>query len=83
MLSMLQKSDKVVGTKQVTRAINAGEIKTVYLATDADVFVTRKVRDLCHEKRIPVVEVPSMKALGEACGVEVKAAVAAIKAVER
>lgn len=79
MLSMLLKSDKVVGTKQVTRAVNAGEVKTVYLATDADVFVTRKVRDLCHAKGVDVIEVPSMKALGEACGVEVKAAVAAVK----
>jgi large subunit ribosomal protein L7A len=79
MLSMLSGSDKIVGTKQVTRAVAAGTVKTVYLATDADVFVTRKVRDLCNEKNVDVIDVPSMKALGEACGVEVKAAVAAIK----
>ena len=79
MLSKLQNAEKIVGTKQVVRAITAGEVKTVYLATDADVFVTRRVYDLCREKKIPVVEVPSMKALGEACGVEVKAACAAIK----
>ena len=58
MLSMLLKSDKIVGTKQVTRAIAAGgakAVKTVYLATDADVFVTRKVYDLCREKNIPEI----------------------------
>ena len=79
MLSKLIQAEKVVGTKQVIRAVNAGEIKTVYLATDADVFVTRKVRDVCAQARIPIIEVPSMKALGEACGVEVKAAAAAVK----
>ena len=79
MLSILRNSDKIVGTKQVSRAIAAGDVKSVYLATDADVFVTRRVYDLCREKNIPVIEVPSMKALGEACGVQVKAAVAAIK----
>ena len=79
MLSILQKAEKIVGAKQVLRAVAAGAVKNVYIATDADVFVTRPVYDLCREKEIPVIEVPSMKALGEACGVQVKAAVAAIK----
>ena len=79
MLSELQKSDRVVGAKQVLRALKAGEVKRVFIATEADVFVTRPVYDLCRETKIPVTEVQSMKALGEACGVEVKAAVAAVK----
>ncbi len=79
MLSILRNSDRIVGTKQVTRAVAQGIVKSVYLATDADVFVTRRVYDLCREHKVPVIEVPSMKALGEACGVEVKAAVAAIR----
>ena len=79
MLSTLQNADRIVGAKQVLRALEAGEAKSVYIATDADVFVTRKVYDLAREKNIPVIEVPSMKALGEACGVSVKAAAAAIR----
>ncbi len=79
MLSALNGAEKVVGAKQVMRALSTGSVKTVYIATDADVFVTRRVYDLCREMNVPVVEVPSMKALGEACGVEVKAAVAAIR----
>ena len=75
----LQNAQKIVGTKQVSRAIAAREVKIVYLATDADVFVTRRVYDLCRENKIQVVEVASMKALGQACGVEVKAACAAIR----
>lgn len=79
MLSVLQKAEKVVGAKQVLRAVAANSVKSVYIATDADVFVSRPVYDLCREKNVPVVEVPSMKALGEACGLQVKAAVAAVK----
>ena len=79
MLSMLSGSNKIVGAKQVLRAVEAGEVSRVFIATDADVFVTRRVYDACRERNIEVTEVPSMKALGEACGVQVKAAVAAIR----
>ena len=79
MLSELKEAaDKAVGAKQVLRAIQAGQVAKVYIATDADIFVTRRVYDVCREKNIPCVEVPSMKALGEACGVQVRAAAAAM-----
>ena len=55
MLSALNGVEKVFGAKQVMRALNADAVKTVYIATDADVFVTRQVYDLCREKNIPVV----------------------------
>ncbi len=79
MLSMLTGANKVVGAKQVLRAIENGGIKCVFIATDADMFVTRPVFDACRAKDIEIIEVPSMKALGEACGVQVKAAAAAVK----
>ena len=79
MLSMLAGASKVVGAKQVLRAIANDDIRCVFIATDADMFVTRPVFDACRAKNIEIVEVPSMKALGEACGVQVKAAAAAVK----
>lgn len=79
MLSILAGSNKVVGAKQVLRAVEAGEAIRVFIATDADVFVTRRVYDACRAHQIEVTEVPSMAALGEACGVQVKAAAAAVK----
>ncbi len=79
MLSELrQASAKTAGAKQVLRAIAAGQAAKVFVATDADIFVTRRVYDECREKQIALVEVPSMKAVGEACGVAVPAAAAAI-----
>ncbi len=79
MLSMLSGANKVVGAKQVLRAIAAGGVARVFIAQDADMFVTRPVFDACRAAGIEIVEVPSMKALGEACGVQVKAAAAAIR----
>ncbi len=79
MLSMLSGANKVVGAKQVLRAIEAGTVIRVFIASDADVFVTRPVFDACRAAGIEIIEVPSMKALGEACGVQVKAAAAAIR----
>ena len=78
MLEELTSSEKVVGAKQVLRAIQAGGVKRVYIASDADVFVTRPVYDACRSAGIEVREVPSMKALGEACALKVRAAAAAI-----
>ena len=79
MQSMLSGSNKVVGAKQVLKAVEAGEAVRVFIASDADVFVTRRVYDACREKGVQVTEVPSMRELGEACGVQVKAAAAAVK----
>ena len=69
---------KAAGAKQVLRAMEAGRAVKVFVAADADIFVTRRIYDECREKRIPLVEVASMKAIGEACGVAVKAAAAAV-----
>ena len=79
MLEMLSGANKVVGAKQVLRAIAAGGVSRVFIAADADMFVTLPVFDACRAAGIEIIEVPSMKALGEACGVQVKAAAAAIR----
>ena len=78
MLSKLKESEKVVGAKQLMRALQADSIACLYVANDADIFVNRDVIALCREKNIPVVEVPSKKTLGEACGIQVGCAAAGI-----
>ena len=79
MLEKLKDADKVVGTRRLVRAILADEIAEAYVAQDADLFILRQVRDACNKMGVRMVEVESMKALGEACGIEVKAASAGIK----
>lgn len=76
-LSKLSESSKVVGAKQTKRALTAGKTAAVYLAEDADPRVTEAIRELSRECQVPVYEVPTMKKLGQACGIAVGAAVAA------
>lgn len=79
MLEKLRNSDKVVGTRRLVRAVLAGEISEVYLAQDADLFIVRQVKDACNQAGVRIVEVDSMKQLGEACGVDVRTASAGIR----
>ena len=55
-----------------------GEVAEVYLASDADLFIVRQVRQACNEAGVRIVEVESKKQLGEICGVDVKTASAGI-----
>lgn len=68
----------VVGAKQTLKAIHAGHVEMVYLARDADEHVTGPVRKECETRGINIVEVESMAELGEACSIEVGAAVASV-----
>ena len=79
MLEKLKNANKVVGTRRLVRAVQAGEIAEAYIARDADLFIVRQVRDACNRMGVRMVEADSMKLLGEACGVEVNTASAGIK----
>ena len=79
MLEKLKDASKVVGTRRLLRAIQAGEIEEAYVARDADLFILRQVRQACADAGVRMVEVESMKELGRACGVEVKTASAGIR----
>lgn len=78
MLTELKQNSHVVGAKQTRRAVEGGSAERVFLAEDADPRVTEPLEELCAGKSVPVLKVPSMKALGAACGIAVGAAVAAI-----
>lgn len=77
MLEELSKNPKVVGAKQVRRAIEAGRAKAVWLADDADPGLTGPIAALCAERGVAVEAAGSMKELGRFCGIAVGAAVAA------
>ena len=79
MLDKLRNANKVVGTRRLIRAIQAGEIAEAYIARDADLFIVRQVRQDCNEAGVRMVEADSMKQLGAACGVKVKTASAGIR----
>ncbi|WP_297720588.1 ribosomal L7Ae/L30e/S12e/Gadd45 family protein [Intestinimonas sp.] len=78
MLSELRTGPRVVGAKQTRRALSDGRAVRVYLAEDADPGVTGPIESLCAERGAQVVHVPAMRELGQACGIAVGAAVAAL-----
>jgi len=68
----------IVGIKQSTRAVECDSVLAAYVAKDADTNVIAPFERLCASKAIPITHIESKKALGEACGIEVDAAVAVI-----
>lgn len=78
MLSQLVALAKVAGVKQSKKAIKDGLVDKVFIAQDADVHVTKPIIELCVRDNIEVVEVPTMSELGNACGIDVGAAVVAV-----
>lgn len=80
MLTELKAKNKVVGLKQSRRAVGEGRVSKVYLADDAGSHIRREIMQLCEEKGIALESGFTMQELGEACGVEVNTAVAALLA---
>lgn len=78
MLTDLKTTKKVTGAKQVQRALKSGAARRVFLAEDADPRVTEPVEALCREQGVEIESVPTMAALGSACGIAVGSAVAAL-----
>ena len=68
----------VVGAKQLKKALRAGTAQQVFLAENADPAVTEPLEDLCSELHIQITWVRTMAELGQACGIEVGAAAAAV-----
>lgn len=69
---------KVIGSKQVQRALKAGTLSRVYLAEDIDTFLYQKVRRAAEAAGVPVTNVALSGELGRACGLEIPSAAAGL-----
>ncbi|MEK3798947.1 50S ribosomal protein L7ae-like protein [Peribacillus sp. FSL H8-0477] len=76
---VLQAKSVVIGTKQTVRALKNNMIVEVFIAEDADPFITSRVAMTSRELNVPITYVDSMRLLGKACGIDVGAATVAIK----
>jgi large subunit ribosomal protein L7A len=77
-LEELRDSNKVIGAKQVKKAVSKGLAKKVYIANDAEAHVTEPIKTLCQEHQVQLQIVDSMEALGAACGIDVGSAAVAL-----
>ncbi len=72
-------SCKIVGLKQTLRAMQQDLVKEVYLASDTEEHVLRKISEACREKAVPLIQLQvTKKELGRFCQIEVGAAIVAI-----
>lgn len=78
MLQGFKDKEIVVGTKQVKRAVSSEKAELVLLARDSEEKVISDLVALCMEKDIEVRYIATMKELGKTCGIDVKAASAAL-----
>ena len=76
-LEALKTAKRVIGIKQVAKAVKREAATEVFIADDADAKVVEPLETLCTEQNVPVSRVSSMKELGTACNIEVGAAAAA------
>lgn len=77
-LEELRTAKKVIGVKQVMKAVNKGTAKRVFLANDAEERVLKPLYELCKQKQAAVQQDYSMDELGKACMIEVGAAAVAV-----
>ena len=77
-LPNLPKGRIAVGAKQLRKAVKAGRAAYVFLAENADPAVTEPLEALCADNHIQITWVRTMAELGQACGIEVGAAAAAV-----
>lgn len=77
-LREIKNGPKVIGIKQVKKAISKGLAKKVYIASDAEPHVIGPIKDLCRENNIEFEIMGSMEVLGEICGIDVGSAAVAL-----
>lgn len=70
--------NKVVGIKQTRKAVKDGIAQQVYLARDVDAHLYTEIKELCRKNHVDICYVDTMSKLGEACGIDIKAASAAL-----
>lgn len=80
LLDEITNSKKVIGTKQVKKAVVKGIASKVFLAEDAEPHILAQLRELCRQHEVEIVAEATMEELGRVCNIEVgSAAVALIK----
>lgn len=69
---------RVIGSKQVKKALAKGGVKKVYIAADAEHHIIEPIKKLCQQYQVEFVMAESMDALGRACGIDVGSATVAL-----
>ena len=74
----LQTDHRLIGTKQVKKAIVESSTYKVYVAVDAEPHIAVPLQELCAEHGVMIDHTYTMKELGTICNIEVGAAAVAL-----
>ncbi len=77
-LADLKNAKKVIGIKQVNKALEKGLTKYVIVAQDADAKLLKPLLKNCQEKDVKIDTVETMKELGRLCNINVGSAAVAV-----
>ena len=77
-LNELAVPERVVGEKEVHRAMEKGMLRKLFVAVDSDEKVIRPLSDTAAKLGLEVEEVDSKLKLGRACAIDRPAAVAGL-----
>lgn len=78
MISEADKSKLAVGFKQVVRAVKEDKAAKIFLAEDCESKISVPVEQAASEKGVQLFYVPTMKELGELCGIDVSSSCAVV-----
>ena len=74
-----KRGQRVVGVRQVLRALGEGKLEKVYLALDAAPHLRGQIEDVAREKEVPVQTVATMEEMAQLCRVDVPSAAAGLR----
>lgn len=72
-----EKSALICGLREVLRVLRKGTCNKLYVALDADAYVTRPAVSLALRSGIEIVDISDMKTLGKLAGITTGSALAA------
>ena len=66
------------GLKASKKALASNRAQVIYIAKDAEAHIIGEISQICKDNGIETVMADTMKGLGDACGIQVGAAVAVL-----
>lgn len=78
MISESERERLLVGFKQTLRAVNEDKAEKVFLANDCESKISSPIENATSAKGVSLLYVPTMKELGELCGIEVSSSCAVV-----
>lgn len=78
MISESEKAHMQVGYKQTVKALAEDKVSKVFLSGDCDKKISAPIEKTASEKGVPLFYIPTMKELGDLCGIEVGASCAVV-----